>query len=58
MKYLIIYAHLKFAVYGRKHTRNFRQCSHASMGLAQARPNKTSASSTVVFVVENKWQSL
>ena len=36
------YAHLKFTVYGRKHTyiHNFRQCSHSSVGLTQARPNK------------------
>ena len=35
--------HLKFIVYGHKqasrHTHNFRKCSHASVGLAQARPN-------------------
>ena len=23
-----------------RHTHNFRKCSHASVGLAQARPNK------------------
>ena len=38
--------HLKFTVYGRKqtdrHTHNFRNCSHASVGLAQARPNYVS----------------
>ena len=37
-------SHLKFTVYGRKHTdihtHNFRKCSYASVGLAQARPNK------------------
>ena len=38
MKYFK-YAHLKFTVCGRKHTHNFRQCSHASVGLAQAHPN-------------------
>ena len=35
--------HLKFTVYGHKqadiHTHNFRKCSHATVGLAQARPN-------------------
>ena len=32
--------HLKFTVYGRKHTyTQLPQCSHASVGLAQARPN-------------------
>ena len=35
--------HLKFSVYGRKqtyrHTPARAQCSHASVGLAQARPN-------------------
>ena len=40
---IIKYAHLKFTVYGRKHTyihtHNFRQCSHASVGLTQAHPN-------------------
>ena len=39
-------AHLKFSVYGRKqtnrHTHARAQCSHASVGLAQARPNKPS----------------
>ena len=38
-------AHLKFSVYGRKqtdiHTHARAQCSHASVGLAQARPNYT-----------------
>ena len=39
-----IYAHLKFTVYGRKHTNKqthtrVLQCSPASVGLAQARPN-------------------
>ena len=24
-----------------RHTHNFRKCSHASVGLAQARPNKS-----------------
>ena len=33
------HAHLKFMVYGRKHTHAHSQCSHASVGLAQARPN-------------------
>ena len=42
------YAHLKFTVSGRsmakakqasKHTHTRAQCSHASVGLAQARPN-------------------
>ena len=37
-------AHLKFTVYGRKqarlYTHTFAQCSPASVGLAQARPNK------------------
>ena len=33
-------AYLKFTVYGRKHTHNFRKCSHASVGLVQARPNE------------------
>ena len=41
-------AHLKFSVYGRKqtdihtciHTHTRAQCSHASVGLTQARPNK------------------
>ena len=28
------------SVYGLKHTHNFCQCSHASVGLAQARPNE------------------
>ena len=40
---IFICAHLKFTVYGRKHadihTHNFRKCGHASVGLAQARPN-------------------
>ena len=40
------YAHLKFTVSGRskptnKHTHTCAQCSHASVGLAQARPNYT-----------------
>ena len=35
------YTHLKFTVYGLKHTHNFCQCSHASVGLAEARPNKS-----------------
>ena len=35
------YVHLKFTVYGLKHTHNFRQCSHASVGLAEAHPNKS-----------------
>ena len=36
-----IYAHLKFMVYGRKQTyTRVLQCSPASVGLAQARPNK------------------
>ena len=35
-----IYAHLKFTVYGRKQTyTRVLQCSPASVGLAQARPN-------------------
>ena len=37
-------AHLKFSVYGRKqtdiHAHARAQCSHASVGLAQARPNQ------------------
>ena len=37
-------SHLKLTVYGHKqasrHTHNFRKCSHASAGLAQAHPNK------------------
>ena len=39
-----LHAHLKFMVYGRKqtdiHRHNFRKCSHASVGLAQAGPNE------------------
>ena len=38
-------AYLKFLVYGHKqtdiHTHARAQCSHASVGLAQARPNNT-----------------
>ena len=36
-KYLNV--HLKFTVYGRKHVNTLPQCSPASVGLAQARPN-------------------
>ena len=42
-------AHLKFTVSGRskaKHTHTRAQCSHASVGLAQARPNYCSYSLT------------
>ena len=35
-----IYAHLEFTVYGRKQTyTRILQCSPASVGLAQTRPN-------------------
>ena len=39
------FAHLKLTVSGRpsKHTHTCAQCSHASVGLAQARPNKHKA---------------
>ena len=45
------HAHLKFSAYGRKQTyihtyiptHARAQCSHASVGLAQARPNKNMA---------------
>ena len=44
---LKIRAHLKLSVSGRskqasKHTHTRAQCTHASVGLAQARPNKLS----------------
>jgi len=43
----------KFTVYGCKqtdiHTHNFRKCSHASVGLAQARPNYLTVSHFSVF---------
>ena len=49
---------LNFTVYGRKqtdiHTRNFRKYSHASVGLAQARPNENII---VMHQSYKKWNS-
>ena len=52
------YAHLKFTVSGRskqasKHTHARAQCSHASVGLAQARPSKWSSLLMVALYGDN-----
>ena len=40
------------------HTRNFRKCSHASVGLAQACPNKTLIKVVVQALLTSIHQSL
>ena len=48
----------KWSVQANKHTLTLLQCSHASVGLAQARPNKfvDSISSYLDCPVSNAWR--